>query len=417
MSSEVIETTENNNVHDLQQAAATLHHQVVIVGGGAAGISVAAKLTKGWFSDYDVAVIDPSDNHYYQPAWTLVGGGAYRREATRRDEASVIPPDVEWIQDAVVKFEPEQNQIKTRDGLTIEYDYLVVCAGIGIKWDAITGLKDALGKDGVCSNYSFESVGSTWENIRNFQGGTAIFTQPDTGIKCGGAPQKICYLADDYFRKAGVRDKTQVIFASGSGTLFAVEEYRKVLDRVVERKNIDTRFNYNLVAICTDSKEAIFRHVETGEEMSIYYDMIHVTPPMGPPDFIAQSPLADQKGWVDVDKNTLQHVRYPNVFALGDSSNLPTSKTAAAIRKQAPVVVKNLKSLIDGKQLTANYNGYTSCPLVTGYGKLVLAEFDYDKHPSETFPFSQAKERWSMWLLKKYFLPFLYWKGMLKGRT
>lgn len=393
-----------------------IHHEVVIVGGGTAGISVAAQLTRGWSNQLDVAIVDPSDSHYYQPAWTLVGGGAFRMAKTRRDEASVIPRKAKWIRDAVINFEPEQNRLKTRDGRTIQYDYLVVCAGIQIKWDDVKGLKENLGQAGVCSNYSFESVGSTWDNISHFKGGTAIFTQPVTGIKCGGAPQKICYLADDYFRQQGVREKTKILFVSGTSSLFAVEKYRKVLEQVVQRKGIETRFNQSLVAISADTKEAIFRNTETGEETSVNYDMIHVTPPMGPPAFIAESPLADEKGWVDVDKYTLQHVRFSNVFALGDSSNLPTSKTAAAIRKQAPVVTRNLKSLIAGKPLTARYNGYTSCPLVTGYGKLVLAEFDYDKLPDETFPFNQAKERWSMWLLKKYLLPVLYWKGMLKGR-
>ena len=194
-----------------------------------------------------------------------------------------------------------------------------------------------------------------------------------------------------------MREKTDIIFVSGTSSLFAVEKYRKVLEQVVQRKNIETRFNQSLVAVSADTKEAIFRDTETGEESSISYDMIHVTPPMGPPAFISESSLADEKGWVDVDQYTLQHVRFPNVFALGDSSNL--------------------KSLIAGKPLTARYNGYTSCPLVTGYGKLVLAEFDYDKLPDETFPFNQAKERWSMWLLKKYLLPLLYWRGMLKGRV
>ncbi len=394
-----------------------IHHQVVIVGGGTAGITVASKLTRGWSNQLDVAIVDPSDSHYYQPAWTLVGGGAFRMEKTRRDEASVIPRKAKWIRDAVIKFEPQQNQLITRDGKTIQYDYLVVCAGIQINWDDVKGLKENLGQAGVCSNYSFESVGSTWDNISHFEGGTAIFTQPVTGIKCGGAPQKICYLADDYFRQQGIRDQCRIIFISGTRSLFAVEKYRKVLEQVVKRKGIETRFNQSLVAISADTKEAIFRDLETGEESSVKYDMIHVTPPMGPPAFIAESSLADENGWVDVDKNTLQHVRFPNVFALGDSSNLPTSKTAAAIRKQAPTVVQNLKSLIAGKPLTATYNGYTSCPLVTGYGKLVLAEFDYDKNPDETFPINQAQERWSMWLLKKYLLPVLYWRGMLKGRV
>lgn len=416
MSLETIEHSVETSVVS-EQVESVIHHQVVIVGGGAAGITVAAKLTRGWFNETDVAIIDPADNHYYQPAFTLVGGGAFRQESTRRKEAAVIPPKATWLQDAVIAFEPDRNRIKTRDGRTIQYDYLVVCAGIQINWDAIAGLKESLGKNGVCSNYSYESVGSTWENIRNFKGGTAIFTQPVTGIKCGGAPQKICYLADDFFRQQGIREAAHIIFASGSDTIFAVEPYRGVLEQVIQRKEIDTRFKHSLVAIHAEAKEAIFENTETGEEVTLHYDMIHVTPPMGPPAFIAQSPLADEKGWVDVDRHTLQHVRYSNVFALGDSSNLPTSKTAAAIRKQAPALVQNLKALMNGKPLTGKYDGYTSCPLVTGYGKLVLAEFDYDKKPAETFPFNQAKERWSMWILKKYVLPLLYWKGMLKGRA
>ena len=394
-----------------------VRHQVVVVGGGSAGITVAAQLTKGWFNRTDVLIIDPSDSHYYQPAWTLVGGGTYRKEATRRDEASVIPKKAKWLRDAVTTFDPEHNRIQTRDGLIVEYEYLIVGAGIQINWDGIKGLKENVGKYGICSNYSFETVSSTWENIRNFKGGTAIFTQPAGAIKCGGVPQKICYLAEDYFRKHGLRDKTRVIFASAGSGIFSVAQYKAVLEKVVERKGIDTMFRHNLIALSPDTQEAIFKHMDTGEEVAVHYDMIHVTPPMGPPAFIAQSKLANDAGWVDVDKATLQHVRYPNVFGLGDRSSLPTSKTGAAIRKQAPVLVKNLRAMMAGTPLTAQYKGYTSCPVVTGYDTMVLAEFDYDGNPDESFPFNQAKERWSMWLLKKYGLPLLYWHGMLKGRA
>jgi sulfide:quinone oxidoreductase len=394
-----------------------LHHDILVVGGGTAGITVAAQLTKGWFNRTDVAIIDPSRNHYYQPAWTLVGGGTFRKEATRRDLASVIPRKATWIQDAVTEFDPEHNRVRTRDGRVIEYDQLVVAAGIQINWDGIQGLQENVGQHGICSNYSYETVGSTWENIRNFKGGTAIFTQPAGAIKCGGAPQKICYLGEDYFRKQGVRDSTRVIFATAGAGIFSVEKYKHVLSAVVERKGIETMFRHNLVAVRPETKEAIFEHTDTGETVSLHYDMIHVTPPMGPPAFIAKSPLANDGGWVDVDKYTLQHVRYPNVFSLGDSSSLPTSKTGAAIRKQAPVLVKNLREFIAGKPLTAKYSGYTSCPVVTGYGRVVLAEFDYEGEPAESFPFDQAQERWSMWLLKKYVLPVLYWRGMLKGRA
>ena len=395
----------------------SVHHQVVIVGGGTAGITVAARLTKGWFNRLDVAVIEPSDKHYYQPLWTLVGGGVFRKEVTERSEAAVMPKRAKWIRDAVKEFHPDESYLLTRDGQKITYDWLVVGAGIQINWDQIKGLKENIGEAGVCSNYAYQYVDSTWETLRNFQGGNAIFTQPSGAIKCGGAPQKIMYLAEDFLRKSGVRDKSHVIFASPGKQIFSIEKYRLALEKVVARKGIETRFRHDLIEIRPATKEAVFQQLDTGEEVVLHYDMLHVTPPMSSPEFIARSPLADANGWVEAHKETLQHVRFPNVFALGDCSSLPTSKTGAAIRKQAPVVVRNLRAAMAGKPLTATYDGYTSCPVVTGYGRLILAEFDYNQQPAETFPFDQSKQRWSMWLLKKYLLPVLYWQGMLKGRA
>ncbi|MBX3438496.1 MAG: NAD(P)/FAD-dependent oxidoreductase [Planctomycetaceae bacterium] len=396
--------------------SSSIHHQIVIVGGGTAGITVAARLTRGWFTRRDVAVIEPSDKHYYQPLWTLVGAGLARKEVTERREASVMPRGVHWIQDAAVEFLPYQNSLRTRDGKTITYDWLVIAAGLQINWDKIPGLKASVGKDGVCSNYSYETVDSTWAAIRNFRGGTAVFTHPSGAVKCGGAPQKIMFLADDRFREAGIRNQTRVIFAAAQSSIFAIEPYRATLEKVVARKEIDCRFRHELIEIRPASKEAVFRHLDTQEQVTMHYDLLHVTPPMGPPSFLAVSPLADKGGWVDVDRETLRHTRFANVFALGDCSNLPTSKTGAAIRKQAPVVVRNLLASMHGQPPAARYNGYTSCPVVTGIGKLVLAEFNYQKEPDESFPIDQFKERWTMWALKRYLLPVMYWHGMLKGR-
>jgi sulfide:quinone oxidoreductase len=394
-----------------------IHHQVVIVGGGTAGITVAAQLTKGWGRKMDVAVVDPAEKHYYQPLWTLVGAGLAKKESTQRSEASVIPKRTTWIKEAVAEFFPEKNMLKTKSGQEITYDYLVVAAGLQINWGKIPGLKESIGKDGVCSNYSYETVDTTWEAIRNFKGGTALFTNPSGAVKCGGAPQKIMYLADDRFREAGIRDKTKIIYTSALPNIFAVDKYRLTLEKVIERKNIECRFRQELVELKPATKEAVVKNLDTGEMSTIRYDLIHVTPPMGPPDFISHSPLADSGGWVEVDSKTLQHTRYPNIFGIGDCSNLPTSKTGAAIRKQAPVVTANLLAAIAKKPLVAHYDGYTSCPLVTGIGKLVLAEFNYKKVPEETFPVDQSKERWSMWILKRYLLPIMYWHGMLKGRA
>ncbi|TQR37382.1 FAD/NAD(P)-binding oxidoreductase [Brevibacillus brevis] len=396
--------------------AKQVHYTVVIVGAGSAGISVAARLVRASKRLIgQVAIIDPASKHYYQPLWTLVGGGAAKKEESERDLSSLIPTGVDWICDAVTMFQPEQHTLSTKQGTVFTYDYLVVAAGLQLDWEGVKGLKDAVGKNGVCSNYAYQTVESTWEAIRSFKGGTAIFTHPNSPVKCGGAPQKIMYLADDYFRKLKVRNESAIIFASAKGSIFDVPTYANTLNKVIRRKNIETRYKHNLLEVRADTKEAVFENLDTKEQAVWKYDMLHVTPPMKAPDFIANSALADTGGWVDVDPFTLVHKRFPTIFGIGDCTNLPTSKTGAAIRKQAPVVEKNLLALIHGNPLTAKYDGYTSCPLVTGYNKLVLAEFDYNLKPCETFPFDQSKERFSMYLMKKELLPILYWNGMLKG--
>jgi sulfide:quinone oxidoreductase len=395
------------------------HHQIVIVGGGNAGISVAAQLLRK-NSTLDIAIVEPSGKHYYQPAWTLVGGGVFDIRDTERSEASVIPKGATWIKQKVETFTPEQNTITLDNSKHLTYDYLIVAPGIQLNWNAIKGLEETLGKNNVCSNYSYAYAPYTFECIKNFKGGTAIFTNPPTPVKCGGAPQKIMYLAADYFRKHGLSAKASIQFWSGGTKLFAVEGYEKTLLKVVERGHIKLNFFVKLEEVDGPNKKAKFVGIGEKNKDQVYwvdFDMLHVTPPQSAPDFIRNSPLANEAGWVDVNKHTLQHNRYANIFSLGDASGLPTSKTGAAIRKQAPVLVNNLLALINQQSLEHSYTGYTSCPLVTGYGKLVLAEFDYNNQRMETFPFDQSKERWSMYQLKTKVLPWLYWNKILTGKA
>ncbi|MBI5450775.1 MAG: NAD(P)/FAD-dependent oxidoreductase [Gammaproteobacteria bacterium] len=394
----------------------TSHHQIVIIGGGTGGIAVAARLQRA-LASADIAIIEPSECHYYQPGWTLVGGGIIDKEFTLRSTAELIPHGVQWIRDAVTDIRPDSNQIVTQSGATINYDYLITAAGIQINWGAVKGLPETLGKNGVCSIYDYRCSETTWQMINGFKGGTALFTQPKPPFKCPGAAQKIMYLADDAFRRNRVRDSSQVLFRSAAPGIFPVKKYADTLNQVIARKGLQVKFQHHLIEVRADSCEAIIENIADGAQEIINYDLLHVTPPMGAPDFLKRSPLADAAGWVDVHKHTLQHVRYPNVFGLGDCTNTPNSKTAAAIRRQMPVLVKNLLAVMRNGTATEHYNGYASCPLITGYGKLVLAEFDYDMKPMETFPFDQGKERLSMYWLKRYILPPFYWYGLLKGHT
>ena len=398
--------------------ATTAHHRVVIVGGGTAGISVAARL-KG--SVDDVAVIDPSDKHYYQPLWTLVGGGCAKRETSERTEASVMPKGVTWIRDAAEGFDPDNNTVSTAAGKTIGYDVLVVCPGIQLDWARIPGVTDTLGQDGVSSNYTYDLAPKTWEFIQNTKSGTAVFTMPSAPIKCAGAPQKIAYLACDHWRKQGVLNNIDVHLVVPTPRIFGVPEFADPLEAVIADYGINLHTEAELSAVDVDGRKAQFVSMkDDGESFSLPYDMMHVVPHQSAPDWVKSSPLStgEATGYVDVDKHTHQHVRYANVFSLGDAGSTPNSKTGAAIRKQAPVVAANVMRQLEGQDPTEKYDGYASCPLTTSSSAMLLAEFDYSMKPKPSIPLiNTLKPRRDMWYLKKYGLPFLYWNLMLKGRA
>lgn len=391
------------------------HFQVLIVGGGNAGISTAAQLLRRK-KELHIAIIEPSEKHYYQPAWTLVGAGVFDINKTIRNEESVIPPNVKWIKEAAAVFQPQKNTVITVEGKSYTYDYLVVAPGIQLNWQDVKGLKETIGKNAVTSNYSYQYAPYTYECLKNIKpGDTILFTAPSTPTKCGGAPQKVMYMTADYLRRKGILKDVTLEFISGGSMLFGIKKYAASLQKIVDTYGIILHFKYDLIEIDGEKKQATFKLTNDGATITRKFDMIHVTPPQSAPDFIRQSSLVDAKGWVDVNKYTLQHTKFANIFSLGDVTNTPNAKTGAAVRKQVPVLVKNLIALIEHHSMTEKYSGYGSCPLTVGYGKLVLAEFGYDNKVMETFPFDQAKPRRSMWLLKKYVLPWLYWHKILKG--
>ena len=412
------------------------HYQILIIGAGTAGIMTAAQLKKK-DSSLDIALVDPATDHYYQPAWTLVGAGAYDKKKTIKPMASLIPPGVTWIQEAVTGFDAEHQAITTQAG-TLTYDYLVVCPGLVNDYSLIEGLAEAVEQGVVCSNYIDPEY--TWKQLQAFQGGTAIFTQPSTPIKCGGAPQKIMYLACDYFRKKGLDKKTKVYFPMPGSVIFGVKQIADTLLKVVDRYQIDFMPLHNPIRIDAAKKMAYFKPTNAQDNhcfvtsddqqtqvladgvVAMPFDFLHLAPPQTAPKFVQTSNLVNAAGWLDVNHHSLQHNKYKNIFGLGDVAGLPTAKTGAAIRKQVPVVVDNLLRLLHNQEASnTDYNGYSSCPLVTGYGKMVLAEFNYknefipDPKLKQMLVFSSHKEHWRLWMLKKHLLPYLYWSKMMKG--
>ena len=397
------------------------HHNVLIIGGGTAGITVASSLKRRQGSrNLSIAVVEPRDTHYYQPAFTLVGAGAYALDKTRRGEAQLMPAGVEWIQDKATSFDPENNSVTLAGGGSVGYDYLVVCPGLCLDWDKIDGAAAALGANGVCSNYDPRYTAYSWDCLQGLKpGAKLLFTQAPLPFKCPGAPQKMAYLSADYLKKNGIADDCELHFLTHAPGMFAVPLFAKELVKVAARHHINVHFEHNLVAIDGANRRPTFEGVggdEAGTRVEMDFDMLHATPPQSPPAEIRNSPLANDSGFVELDQGSMRHVRYGNVFGLGDAGSTPNSKTAAAVRKQSPVVVKNLLRVMDGGSLEDTYDGYASCPLTTAYGKVLMAEFCYGGKVTPTFPLDPSKERWSYWWIKVTGLPFFYWHYMLKGR-
>lgn len=398
---------------------AATHHQVLIIGGGTAGITLAASLRKRGPHKLDIAIIEPADVHYYQPAFTLVGAGLYDLDKTRRPVADLVPPRVSLIRAAVAEFQPEQNSVKLSNGDFVNYEWLIVCTGLALDWAKVEGLAATLGKNGVCSNYSPDSVRYTAELIRGLKTGSkAVFTQAPLPFKCPGAPQKIAYLTADHLRRRRLLKTSELSYYVHAPVIFGVPYFAKQLVKVAERYGIKVNYQHNLVAVDGATKTATFEIVggdKQGQRVSVPYDMLHVTPPQSPPAVVKSSPLVNAAGFVEVDQKTMRHVRYPNVFSLGDVCSTPNSKTAAAVRKQSPVVVRNLLSAMKGKETAAVYDGYASCPLTTARGKAIVAEFIYGGKVTPTWPMNPSRETRLGWWIKATALPTFYWTYMLKG--
>lgn len=391
---------------------------IVIVGGGAAGCAIAASLKKRDGS-LAIAIIEPAEQHYYQPAWTLVGAGEFDVAKTVRPMADCIPNGVTWLHAAVTGFEPEQKQVSTDRLGTIQYQQLVVAAGLKLNWEGIKGLPETLGKHGVTSNYRFDLAPYTWQLVQQLQSGKALFTQPPMPIKCAGAPQKALYLSCAEWLAQGRLGNIKASFYSATPALFGVKEYVEPLMQYIRRYQVDLHLSSTLVEVDGASKTAWFNIKDAEgnvQRISEQFDMLHVVPPQTAPDFIKQSPLANADGWVEVDQHSLQHVRYPEIFGVGDCTSTPNAKTAAAARKQVVIAAENLLASRAGVGLPSRYDGYGSCPLTVEKGKIILAEFGYGGKIVPTFPWDSTQPRRSAWWLKKYLLPQVYWHLMLKGR-
>ncbi|BCW55826.1 MULTISPECIES: NAD(P)/FAD-dependent oxidoreductase [unclassified Arthrobacter] len=394
-------------------------YEVVIIGGGNAGISLAARLQR--YGVKDVAVIEPKDHHLYQPLFSHIAGGRAQAQEAIRSQESVTPQGVTWIHDAAAGIDAAANTVTLASGSTVAYGQLVVCPGLQYDWDAVPGLAEAVHSPSGASHYEFELASKAWTLLRSMTSGTAVFTMPAGPIKCGGAAQKPMYLACDYWREQGLLDRIRVVMVQPYPTVFGVPEVDRELDRKIAEYGIELRTNSELVGVDAAGQTATIRDLAADTVENLHYDVLNAVPPQSAPDWLKATDLpaaGDTGGFVEVDRQTLRHLRYPNVWSLGDAAGTTNSKSGGALRKQTKVVAKNLVAARKGKRLPAKYNGYSVCPFTVSRDTVVFAEFDDRYRPMPTIPRVPTwNESKLSWVVDRDLFPKIYWNLILKGRA
>jgi sulfide:quinone oxidoreductase len=396
--------------------------RIVIAGAGAAGLTAASRLSRA-LPNATIIIIDKHEQHYFQPGYTLVGSGVWDASQVITPTQRFIARNVEWVQADVAEFDPDGNRVVTSAGVSIPYDFLVVATGLKLDYNAVEGMEENLiGQHGIASIYAGpEAAAASWTAMGRFleAGGQGHFGRPATEMKCAGAPLKFALLTEDRLTGAGTRSKAELHYHAHNKGLFAVPPVNVKVGEIFADRGVNTRFEHVLTAIDPGTKRATYMTPDGPIELG--YDFMHLVPPMRAPDAIVNSPLGWQEGpyareaWLEVEKHSMQHLRYPNVFGIGDINGVPRGKTAASVKWQAPVAVDNLIAFMNERPMEASYNGYTSCPLVTRVGSAMLIEFDYDGNLTPSFPFiDPLEESWVSWVIEEKALQPTYY-AMLRG--
>lgn len=399
--------------------------RIVIAGAGAAGLTAAAQLAQR-LEGAQITLVDARKAHFYQPGFTLVAGGIKPASYVVSSTRDYVPSGVELIEDAVAEIDPEGRKVVTATGKPVPYDYLIVATGLRLDYAAIEGMDvEQIGNNGLGSIYhSPEKAAATWQAMSKFadSGGVGVFLRPGTEMKCAGAPLKYTFLTDDHLRRRGNRGKAEIIYNANNKVLFSVPIVHEKVRMLFEERDIRMNYERTLAAIDLGKRIATFKTAEGPVELQ--YDFINVIPPMRAADAVRNSPLPWQEGnwaadgWIEVDKHTLRHKRFDNVFAVGDVAGVPKGKTAASVKWQVPVAVDHLVAQIEGRESQAHYGGYTSCPLITRLGQAMLIEFDYKDNLVPSFPgiIAPLEELWISWVMKTMALKPTY-ISMLHGRA
>lgn len=389
-------------------------HQVVVVGGGNGGLSVAGRLRRAGITD--IAVVEPSQTHYYKPLFSHIAGGTARASEAVRPQADVMPDGVEWIPDAVNAVDPQNRRVHLASGDTLRYDQLILSPGIRNDWDAVPGLDEAMNSPHGASNYDFALARKASQLLRSMRSGTVVFVQAPGPASCAGAAQKPMYQACAYWRAMNVLHDIHVVLLVPTPTIFGIPEIDAELQRSIDEYDIDVRTGTVLHEVDPDERTIVFGSDE-GERQQLRYDLLMVEPPQKAPEWIRASGLADDAGFVAVDPRTLRSTTHPEIWALGDAAGTANSKSGGALRKQTKVLAENLRAVVDGRDPTSAYDGYGVCPFTVSRSTAVFAEFDDQLRLMPSLWRSSYRESRMNWIIDRQIFPQVYWHMILQGRA
>ena len=390
---------------------------VLILGAGTAGTMAAAGLRHHLDEGHRITVVDVDDRHVYQPGQLLLPFGTYRESQLVRSRRSVLPRGVDVVTGEVESVDTAAATVRLADGTELGYDQLIIATGTSPRPDQTPGMLDGAHlARGVHEFYTLEGSIALREALARFQGGRLVVDIADNPIKCPVAPLELTFLADAFLRERGLREATELVYVTPLDGAFTKAVCSKRLGGMLGDRNITMEADFLLEHVDADAGRIV-----SYDEREIDFDLLVAVPVNMGADFVASAGLGDELNHVRVDPHTLQAVDHPNVWAVGDAANLPTSKAGSVAHFSMPVLVTNVTDVIAGRAPSASFDGHSNCFIESGDGKALLIDFNYDTEPLPgTYPLPYvglpllAESRLNHW--GKLAFRHLYWNFLLPDR-
>lgn len=392
--------------------------KLLVLGAGSAGTMIANRMNRMLnHNEWQITIVDPDPVHYYQPGFLFMPFGIYGKKDVFEQRKKYLPGGVTYMQEKVEIIEPTHNKVRLVSGTELSYDYLVIATGADIHPEETPGLAEHEWGKSIQTFYSFDGALALTEKLRTWQGGRLVVNVVENPIKCPVAPLEFLLLADWYFTKRGMRDRVELVYATPLPGAFTKPVASKVLNELLEKRNILVEPEFMIERAEPDEKKII-----SYDEREVPYDLLVSIPLNKGADVVGKSGLGDELNFSPVNKHTFLSDRYDNIFVLGDASNAPTSKAGSVAHFAIDIWGENFIHYIQGKEMKPTFDGHANCFIESGFGKGMLLDFNYDQEPLPgrfpmpgVGPFSLLEEtEMNHW--GKLIFRWMYWNILLKGQ-